>query len=229
MVSSFFLRSLPIRSATGSAAVRRLTASTATSIYSPTGRRILAPIRTKARNDSRRLRLRRRYDDFRLLAELVRSILARLLPASTSAPPNSRKPATFAPPKGLHNVTFHESSACESSLPKKLPSTSPTARFLLLHLPEPRSLPARDARHPQTLEEILVSLKTETSPPPPVIRPEQPTPLRTSSDRPRPPRAASTIRWRKACSALFQAAGCQNITIEIHQPAITALASTATS
>jgi SAM-dependent methyltransferase len=203
----------PYSLATGSAAVRRLTALH--DVYSPSGRRVLLQSGLKQGMT---------VADFGCGVGMTTLMLAELAgPSGTvtgidisSAQLNEARNICAA--KGLHNVTFHEAGACESGLSRNSFDLA-YCRFLLLHLPNPAAC----------LREMLGILK-----PGGILVIEDGDLTSATSHPPGATNAFADLFGRlgptrgldysmaKDLYALFKAAGCKNITIEIHQPAITA-------
>ena len=203
----------PYSLATGSAAVRRLTALH--DVYSPAGRRVLLQSGLKQGMT---------VADFGCGVGMTTRMLAELVgPSGTvtgidisSAQLNEARNICAA--KGLHNVTFHEAGACESGLSRNSFDLA-YCRFLLLHLPNPAAC----------LHEMLDILK-----PGGILVIEDGDLTSATSHPPGATNAFADLFGRlgptrgldysmaKNLYALFKAAGCKNITIEIHQPAITA-------
>jgi SAM-dependent methyltransferase len=118
--------------------------------------------------------------------------------------------------KGLHNVSFHQASACESGLPRNAFDLA-YCRFLLLHLISPADC-LREMLDILKPGGILVvedgDLTSATSLPPGATNA-----FADLFGRLGPTRGLN-YAMANNLYALIRATGCQNITIEIHQPAI---------
>jgi SAM-dependent methyltransferase len=202
----------PYSLATGSAAVRRLTALH--DVYSPAGRRILLQAGLKQGMT---------VADFGCGVGMTTRLLAEMVgPSGTVtgidiSSAQLKEARDICAAKGLHNVSFHESSACESSLSRNSFDLA-YCRFLLLHLPDPAAC-LREMLDILKPGGILViedgDLTSATSHPPGATNA-----FADLFGRLGPTRGLD-YSMAKNLYALFRAAGCQNITIEIHQPAIT--------
>ena len=201
----------PYSLATGSAAVRRLRALH--EIYSPVGRRVLLQAGLKEGMN---------VADFGCGVGMVTRMLAEIVgPAgavtgidiSTAQVEQARE---ISAREGFRNVTFREASACESGLPRASFDLV-YCRFLLLHLPDPAAC----------LQEMLAVLKPNG-----VLVVEDGDLTSAMSQPPTAQNAFADLFGRlgptrgldysmaKNLLALVKASGLQNLSIEIHQPAL---------
>ena len=199
--------------ATGSAAVRRLTALH--SIYSPTGRRVLLQAGLKEGM---------KVADFGCGVGMMTRMLAEMVGQSGTvtgidiSAAQVKEASDICAKDGVRNVSFCEASACESGLPRASFDLA-YCRFLLLHLPDPAAC----------LQEMLEVLK-----PGGILVVEDGDLTSAMSQPPGAMNAFADLFGRlgptrgldysmaKNLYSLVKAAGCLNINIEIHQPALMA-------
>jgi len=209
-------RQAPYSLATGSAAVRRLTALH--EIYSPVGRRVLLQAGLKAAMN---------VADFGCGVGMVTRMLAEIVGPSGAvtgidiSAAQVEQAREISARKGFRNVAFREASACESGLPRASFDLV-YCRFLLLHLPDPAAC----------LEEMLAVLK-----PLGILVVEDGDLTSAMSQPPTAQNAFADLFGRlgptrgldysmsKSLLALVKAAGVQNLNIEVHQPALVSGAS----
>jgi SAM-dependent methyltransferase len=201
----------PYSLATGSAAVRRLTALH--EVYSPVGRRVLLRAGLKEGMS---------VADFGCGVGMVTRMLAEMVGPSGSvtgidiSAAQVEQAREISAREGFRNITFREASACESGLPRASFDLA-YCRFLLLHLPDPAAC----------LQEMLAVLKPNG-----ILVVEDGDLTSAMSQPPTAQNAFADLFGRlgptrgldysmsKDLLPLVKAAGVQNLNIEIHQPAL---------